>query len=87
MMGSMNKLHMVTFILVIIGGLNWLLLGLFGWEVGELFGGMSAMISRTIYVLVGLAAVYELATHKSRCKDCAGMMKKGESAMTGPSGM
>ena len=65
----MNKLHTVTFILVIIGGLNWLLLSLFGWEVGALFGGTSAMISRVIYILVGLSAIYELATHKSRCKD------------------
>jgi len=63
-------LHMVAFILLIIGGLNWLLLGVFGWEVGELFGGYQAVISRIIYILVGLAAIYELAIHKSYCCPC-----------------
>ena len=62
---------MVTFILLVIGGLNWLLVGLgAGWEVGQLFGGMSATISRVIYVLVGLAAIVEVATHKSSCTAC-----------------
>lgn len=68
----MKTLHMVTWILVIIGGLNWLLFGLFGWDVGQLFGGMGAMISRLIYVLVGLAAIYEIITHKASCKMCGG---------------
>ena len=61
---------MVAFLLLIIGGLNWLLVGLFSWDVGVLFGGMSAMVSRVIYVLVGLSALYILATHKSCCKMC-----------------
>lgn len=62
---------MVTFILLVIGGLNWLLLGIFNWEVGELFGGQSAIISKIIYILVGLSAIYELATHKANCKVCS----------------
>lgn len=47
-------------LLLIVGGLNWLLFGLFGWDVGQLFGGMDALVSRVVYVLVGLAALYEL---------------------------
>ncbi|RJQ28356.1 DUF378 domain-containing protein [Candidatus Parcubacteria bacterium] len=66
----MKGLHMVTFILLVVGGLNWLLLALFGWEVGQLFGGMDAAVSKLIYVLVGLSAVVELATHKKTCKMC-----------------
>lgn len=66
----MKGLHMVAFILLVVGGLNWLLLGLFQWEVGALFGGSGAWVSRLIYVLVGLSAVYELATHKKNCKMC-----------------
>ena len=62
---------MVTFLLLVVGGLNWLLFGLFGWDVGQLFGGMDAMVSRVIYVLVGLAALYELVTHKGACKACS----------------
>jgi uncharacterized membrane protein YuzA (DUF378 family) len=71
-----KALHMITFLLLVIGGLNWLLVGLFSWDVGMLFGGMSAVISRVIYVLVGLSAVYVLATHKGDCKMCStGSMK------------
>lgn len=53
-------IHMLAMILLIVGGINWLLVGLTGWDVGMLFGGMDAMISRVIYILVGLAALYEL---------------------------
>ena len=61
---------MVAFVLLVVGGLNWLLLALFDWEIGMLFGGMSALLSRIIYVLVGLAAIYEVATHGKSCKLC-----------------
>lgn len=67
----MKGLHMVAFILLIVGGLNWLLVGLFAWDVGVLFGGQMAVISRIIYVLVGLAALVEVFSHKSSCKACA----------------
>lgn len=66
----MKSLHMVTFLLLIVGGLNWLLVGAFGWDVGELFGGQGELISRVIYILVGLSAIYELVGHKKDCKAC-----------------
>lgn len=73
----MKGMHIVAFILLVVGGLNWLLVGLFGWDVGQLFGGMGAAVSRIIYILVGLAAIWEVATHKSTCKMCsAGMAAK-----------
>ncbi len=61
---------MVTWILLVIGGLNWLLFGLLGWDVGMLLGGMGSMLSRAIYILVGLSAIYEIVVHKSNCKMC-----------------
>ena len=64
------KLHTITFTLLVIGGLNWLLQGIFQWEVGSLFGGSDAIVSRVIYILVGLSAVYEAAAHGKRCKEC-----------------
>ena len=67
----MKGLHTITWILVIIGGLNWLLVGLFGWDVGAIFGGMSAPISKIIYVLVGLSALVELFSHTTNCKACS----------------
>lgn len=66
----MKSLHYLTFILLVIGGLNWLLVGLFQWDIGQFFGGQDAAVSRIIYVLVGASAVYELAVHKSVCKVC-----------------
>lgn len=68
----MKVLHMVAFLLLVVGGLNWLVLGVAGWDIGELFGGQSTTVSKVIYILVGLAAVYEIATHKGRCKECMG---------------
>ncbi len=66
----MKKLHTIAFILLVVGGLNWLFWGLFQWDIGVLLGGMGSMVSRAIYVLVGLSAVYEIATHKVRCREC-----------------
>ncbi len=66
----MKGLHSVTFILLIVGGLNWLLQGLFGWDVGHIFGGQGAAVSRIIYVLVGISAVLELLNHKKYCMWC-----------------
>lgn len=73
----MKSLHTVTFILLIIGGLNWLLVGVIGWDVGQVFGGQAAIISRIIYILVGLSAIYEIVSHKKNCKEC---MAKGPAA-------
>lgn len=68
----MNKktLHMVAFVLLVIGGLNWLLLALFNWEIGMLTNSLSPVLTKAIYILVGLAAVYEIMTHKQQCKTC-----------------
>lgn len=70
----MKALHYITFGLLVIGGLNWLLVGLFQWDIGMLFGGQAAMISRLIYILVGLSAIIVAATHKKDCKICSAEM-------------
>lgn len=63
---------MIAFILLIIGGLNWLLVGLFGWDIFTVTGlGMSSVVARIVYILVGLSAIYELFTHKQNCKACS----------------
>jgi len=66
----MKPIHVITFFLLVIGGLNWLLVGVTGWDVGVLFGGQAAPISRMIYVLVGLSALVTVATHPKDCKTC-----------------
>lgn len=48
-------------VLVIIGALNWGLIGLFGFDlVAALFGGSTSLLSRVIYALVGLAGLYSI---------------------------
>ncbi|MBS3903152.1 MAG: DUF378 domain-containing protein [Anaplasmataceae bacterium] len=66
---------MVTFILLIIGGLNWLLVGLLGYDVSYYFGGMESTLAKIIYILVGLSAIIEVVGHKKICSQC---MTKGE---------
>ena len=73
----MKGLHGIAFILLVIGGLNWLIFGIWGMDVGTWIGGMDTPIATIIYVLVGLSAIYELLTHKKTCKMC----DKGSSPM------
>ncbi|MBI2620911.1 DUF378 domain-containing protein [candidate division WWE3 bacterium] len=66
----MKILHIVSFVLVVAGALNWGLVGLLDLNlVASLLGGVP-VAEKAIYVLVGLAAVYEVATHKDNCKTC-----------------
>lgn len=62
----MKGLHMVTFGLLVIGGLNWGL-EVLGFGV-ERFVGPS--IAQIIYILVALSAIFEAVTHKDACKHC-----------------
>lgn len=63
-----KKVHMITFILLVIGGLNWLLEGVFMWGISDLVGDSIAQI---IYILVGIAAIYEVIIHKKCCRACS----------------
>ncbi|MFZ2310282.1 MAG: DUF378 domain-containing protein [Patescibacteria group bacterium] len=57
-MKNLSALDLIALVLVIVGGLNWGLVGLFNFDlVATIFGDMS-MLSRIVYSLVGLSAVY-----------------------------
>ena len=57
----MKSLNAVTLILVILGALNWGLMGLFQLDVvATLFAGPQSTISRILYILVGLAGLYQI---------------------------
>lgn len=57
----MRSLAIISIILVVAGGLNWLLVGLFQYDlVAAIFGGQSAALSRIVYLLVGLATLWLL---------------------------
>jgi len=56
----MKILNIIALILVIVGGLNWGLVGAFNFDlVATLFGVMS-VLSRIVYCLVGVAAIYSV---------------------------
>ncbi|MCF8566125.1 DUF378 domain-containing protein [Alicyclobacillus tolerans] len=49
-------------VLIIIGAVNWLLVGLFRYDlVAAIFGGSGALVSRIIYVIIGLAGLYAIS--------------------------
>ena len=57
----MKTLDTIALILVVIGGINWGLIGFFQFNlVGSLFGNVS-MITRIIYSLVGIASIYSIS--------------------------
>lgn len=58
-MGVVSKIALV---LVIIGALNWGLVGIFSFDlVAYLFGGMASLVSRIIYTVVGIAGIWCIA--------------------------
>ena len=65
----MKSLHTLTFTLVIIGALNWGLDAL-GYNVVHMILGSISGVEKIVYILVGLSAVYEIATHKKNCRKC-----------------
>ena len=55
----MKALDTIALILLIVGGLNWLLVGLFEFDlVATIFGEQEELLSKIVYVLVGLSALY-----------------------------
>lgn len=54
----MRTIHWIALILVVVGAVNWGLVGLFQFDlVATLFGGQAAPVSRVVYALVGLAGI------------------------------
>jgi uncharacterized membrane protein YuzA (DUF378 family) len=70
----MKALHTITWILLVVGGLNWGL-EVLGWGLGN---WLPSGLMQLVYILVGVSALVELFTHKNNCKHCetkpAGMM-------------
>lgn len=60
-------MHKVTYVLVLIGALNW---GLEVLGVG-LGNYLPSTLMTIVYALVGLSALYEIFTHKGMCKQCS----------------
>ena len=57
----MKALDILTLVLVIVGAVNWGLVGLFQLDlVAAIFGGSDALLARIVYILVGLSGLYQL---------------------------
>ena len=77
-----NPVHLTAFALVTIGALNWGLIGLgyllgggANWNVIYMLLGTWPTVEAVVYIVVGLAAVYKLATcSKGRCGSCTTAM-------------
>lgn len=62
----MKTFDVIAAAVLVMGGLNWGLWGLFEVDlVATLFGGNTAFLAKIIYVLVGLAAAYQAISLKS----------------------
>jgi uncharacterized protein len=57
----MKAINIITLALIIIGAVNWGLVGLFQFDlVAALFGGQDAVLARAVYIAVGLSGLYQL---------------------------
>lgn len=66
----MKALHIISYVLLWVGGLNWGLMGLFDLNlVNSLLASMPT-IEKLVYVLVGVATIYIIATHRTDCRVC-----------------
>ncbi len=67
----MKIIRFLAILLIIVGALNWGLVGFFQYNlVSDLFGGESSMISRIIFGLVGLAGLYSITFLCKCCCSC-----------------
>ena len=67
---NMKGLHVLTFVLVMVGALNWGLVGLFNFNLLTTIFGSLPSLERIIYIAVGLSGIYLFAQHKKDCKNC-----------------
>ena len=57
----MKAINIVTLVLVIVGGINWGLVGVAQFDlVAAIFGGQDALLARVVYTLVGLSALWQI---------------------------
>ncbi len=62
----MKAIDVIVAVLVVVGGLNWGLVGVFQFDlVAAIFGGQASVLSRIVYTLVGVCAVYQALTWRA----------------------
>ncbi|EKD91332.1 MAG: hypothetical protein ACD_30C00022G0008 [uncultured bacterium] len=63
-------LHMTAMTLLWVGGLNWGLVGLLDINLVTMLLGDGTMLTKIVYILVGLSTVWIIITHKKDCRIC-----------------
>lgn len=58
----MKTTNWIAYVLTIVGGINWGLVGLFDFNLVDSLFGAGSVLSRAVYILVGLAATYLVVT-------------------------
>ena len=67
----MKALRFIAMLLMVIGSLNWGLVGFFGYNlVADLLGGAMSMGARIVFALVGLAGIYGIGMICRCCGHC-----------------
>ena len=61
----MKNINIITLILIIVGGLNWGLVGLLNLNLVTTIFGSTSFLSALVYTLVGISAVYQLVAIKT----------------------
>jgi uncharacterized protein len=56
----MKAVNLVTLLLVIVGGLNWGLVGLFNFDLVAALFGAGSLLARVVYILVGVSAAWQI---------------------------
>lgn len=68
----MKALHTIAFVFVVIGGINWGLVGISpSYNLVSMLLGSWPAVEQVVYILVGLSAIYLAATHRGDCKTCS----------------
>lgn len=63
----MKNLDIITTVLLIVGGLNWGLFGLWNTDLVASIFGVASSASKIVYTLVGLSAIYQIVQLKCLC--------------------
>jgi uncharacterized membrane protein YuzA (DUF378 family) len=77
---DMKAINLITLVLVIVGGVNWGLVGLFGLDLLATLFGAGSVLARIVYVLVGLSALWQLVPLVSAISGNEPAVLRGHSA-------
>lgn len=70
---GLHTVGWIATILVIVGALNWLLVGLFSFNLVDAIFGAGSTLSRIVYILVGVSGLYEIYFARLLARESHGM--------------